>query len=153
MEKSLSTVTPTPDSLPIVLPYQPARWSVADYHKLIADGALTKNRRLELLKGVMVEKKTNNPAHAGLVARLQRMISKLLQENYVLRTQLPITLSDSEPEPDLAIVRPGPLELERHPSPPEILLVIESAYPTVKGGQSRIDNRAVGHLGVLRSSS
>ena len=121
----MSTVTPTAESLPLVLPYQPARWSVDEYHKLIADGTLTKNHRLELLKGVIVEKMTTNPDHSAFVRRIQQLIVRMLPETYWLRIQSPITLRDSEPEPDLAIVRPDPLEMKRHPGPADVLLVIE----------------------------
>jgi len=121
----MSTALSTAETLPLVVPYQPARLSVADYHKMIADGSLTENRRLELLKGVMVEKMTTNPDHAAIIRRIQRLFYQMLPENYWLRIQSPITLRDSEPEPDLAIVRPDELELKRHPGPADVLQVIE----------------------------
>lgn len=122
----MSTISSTTESLPIVLPYRPARLSVADYHKMIASGLLNESHRLELLKGVLVEKMTNNPQHAGHVGRIQRLIYQFLPQHLLLRTQSPVTLRDSEPEPDLAIVRLDPADYtERHPEPADILLVIE----------------------------
>ena len=73
----MSTATPNADVLPIVVPYQPMRMTVADYHKLIADGTLTKNHRIELLRGVMTEKMTHNPLHAELVGILQDLLNAM----------------------------------------------------------------------------
>lgn len=121
----MSAVLPS-DPLPIVLPFRPARLSVDDYHKLLAAGTLADGQRIELLRGVLVEKMTHLPLHAGVVAVLQSLLSRILPPGYHLRCQLPITLADSEPEPDLAIVRGKPSDfLTRHPGPSDTPLVIE----------------------------
>jgi Uma2 family endonuclease len=124
----MSTAIPLADPLPLVVPYQPARLSVADYHKLISCGTLAENHRLELLRGVVVEKMTHNPLHAALVGILQDLLAALLPAGFHTRSQVPITLSDSEPEPDVAIARGQRSDfLQRHPGPSETPLVIEVA--------------------------
>lgn len=124
----MSTVIRIADPLPLVVPYQPARLSVADYHKLIACGTLAENHRLELLRGVVVEKMTHNPLHAALVGILQGLLDALLPTGFHTRSQVPITLSDSEPEPDVTIARGQRSDfLQRHPGSSETPLVIEVA--------------------------
>jgi Uma2 family endonuclease len=124
----MSTVMSTADPLPLVIPYQPMRVTVADYHAFIADGKLTKNHRIELLKGVMVEKMTHNPLHAGVILALQTLLLPLLPVGYLFRCQLPITLADSEPEPDVSVARGERADFwKRHPGPGEVSLVIEVA--------------------------
>jgi Uma2 family endonuclease len=61
-------------------------------------------------------------------------------------TQAPITLEDSEPEPDLVIVRGEPrLYLDRHPGPAELALAVEVADASLlrdQGTKKRIYARA-----------
>src|SRR5689334_8695340 len=103
LEQRMSTATPNAESLPLLIPYRPARLTVADYHGLINCGQLNENHRLELLRGVLVEKVTHNPLHAALIGILQKLIDALLPAGFCTRAQVPITLHDSEPEPDLTI--------------------------------------------------
>lgn len=127
----MSSVLPT-DSLPITLPYQPMRMSVATYHRLIANGSLTKDQRVELLQGVLVEKMTHNPLHAGVILALQTLLLPLLPPGFLFRCQLPITLDDSEPEPDISIARGGLEDYwTRHPGAADVPLVIEISSSTL----------------------
>jgi len=91
----MSTATPHADSLPLLVPYRPARLTVADYHGLINCGQLNENHRLELLRGVLAEKMTHNPLRAALVGILQKLIDALLPADFCTRAQVPITLHDS----------------------------------------------------------
>lgn len=104
------------------------RLTVEEYHKMIQAGVLTEDDRVELLEGLLVEKMTQDPPHAGTVTRLQRRLSRLLPDEWLLRIQLPITLSESEPEPDLVVAK-GPEDAydQRHPVPRDVALAIEVA--------------------------
>lgn len=102
------------------------RLSVSDYHRLIACELLGPNDRLELLRGMLVEKRIHSPRHAALIGILQTALQRLLAGSFAIRTQVPITLSDSEPEPDLTIVRGELIDyLTRHPGPQDTVLAIE----------------------------
>src|SRR5689334_3689456 len=94
-----ATMTPAPT------PGQPnqRRFTVAEYHKLMEVGVLTKSDRCELIRGLIVEKPTINPPHATVVSKLSRRLFGMIGHDLVLRIQLPITLSDSEPEPDVVV--------------------------------------------------
>jgi Uma2 family endonuclease len=128
----MSTVLPAADPLPIVLPYRPMRFSVADYHKLIADGTLAENHRIELLRGVLVEKMPQNPLHAAIIGILQKLLSAIFSPGFHTRSQVPVTLDDSEPEPDISVAR-GELAdyLTRHPGPADVPLVTEIAHSSL----------------------
>jgi Uma2 family endonuclease len=116
-----------------MLPMPVHRFTVAQYHRMIATGVLTENDRVELLEGWIVDKMPQHPAHAGTISILLARLQGKLPKGWIVRVQSPITLEDSEPETDLAVVR-GPEEryLTGHPVPEHIAIVIEVADSTVE---------------------
>ena len=122
---------------PIKLPLRAAmagfrRFTVAEYHKLIEIGVLTENDRLELLDGYLVEKMPHNPVHDGTLQKVNRRLIPLLPAGWEARVQMVVTLSRSEPEPDLAVVRESPDGYTtRHPGPADIGLVVEVSNTTL----------------------
>lgn len=123
----MATAILTPD-LPQGLPYQPMRVSVERYHDMIARGFFAENERFELLNGVIVEKMTKNPPHASVTRKCVQLLTRLVPPSWSVFSQDPITLTTSEPEPDVTIVK-GEAEdfVTRHPRAEDILLVIEVA--------------------------
>jgi len=98
--------------------------SVAEYHRL---GEFNENgRRTELIRGIVIEKMSKSPQHTSLATRLFRIISGLLPAGFVARKEEPLTLTDSEPEPDLAVVR-GEEKDFAHAHPATADLVVEVA--------------------------
>lgn len=105
-----------------------ARFSVASYRRMIAAGALTSEDKVELLENYVVLKMPHNPPHDSTIQRMLRPLMKSLPGGWDLRVQSAISLSDSEPEPDFAIVRGSAADYEsRHPSAADVGLVIEIA--------------------------
>lgn len=104
------------------------RFTVQQYHRMLETGVLQSGDRVELLAGRIVPKMTQNPPHVAAVTRINRFLTRLLPDEWLLRVQAPITLRTSEPEPDFAIV-PGPEERwqGRHPGPRDVALLIEVA--------------------------
>src|SRR5437773_6503838 len=88
------------------------RLTVEQYHRMIQTGVLTKNDRVELLEGLLVSKMPLSPSHDVTVSVTLRKLWSVWPEEWVVRVQSAITLDDSEPEPDLAVVR-GPEERYR----------------------------------------
>jgi Uma2 family endonuclease len=76
-------------------------------------------------------------AHSVCKTRLERELYKLVGDRATLRGQQPITLSNnSEPEPDRVIAKNRDDDyLENHPSPSDILLLIEIADSSLKYDQ------------------
>jgi Uma2 family endonuclease len=113
------------------------RFSVAEYHHLIQIGILTEDDNLELLEGYLVHKMTRKPPHDSALQLLQEALSAALPKGWCFRTQSAITLSDSEPEPDGAVVRGNARTYAtHHPGPSEIGLVIEVADSTLAGDRA-----------------
>ncbi len=110
------------------LPFQPVRMSVERYHKLTEAGAFNEHDHVELLDGVVIEQMAENPRHSIATRRCDLALSNRLPAGRHCQNQEPVTLQNSEPEPDIAIVR-GVLEnyTSRHPGPPDLELVVEVA--------------------------
>ncbi len=105
-----------------------AQFSVEQYHAMIDAGVFDTDRHYELLNGWIVKKMTTNPPHATCVRCLNRLFSRILDDDWALIIQDPITVSDSEPEPDLAVAYGGNRGFRgRHAGPGEVELVIEVA--------------------------
>lgn len=109
-----------------------AQWTLDDYHRMIASGILD-DRAVELLKGEIVTMAPEEPEHAFLGHRGGQYLESLLGEQAEVRQGRPITLpNQSEPEPDLAIVRPlGSAYRYRHPYPEDVFWVVEFSYTSL----------------------
>lgn len=95
----------TDPGLMLVLDRQ-RRLSAGDYHRMIGAGILGEDDHVELVEGVIVEMTPQGPKHAKLVRRLCDPTFARVPADHVLQCQLPLTLGhDSEPEPDVSIVR------------------------------------------------
>lgn len=130
-----------------------ARLSVAQYHQMIASGVLLDGDPLELFEGVLVEKPTDGPAHAFRITRLTRLLLGAIGDGpWQVRVQNPISTSDSEPEPDLAIVADLDYSL-RHPTGSEIAAVIEVAGSSLARDRSTEQrlyaNAGIGHYIIV----
>lgn len=109
-----------------------AKWSVDDYHRMIETGIL-QGRRVELLVGEIVEMSPETPIHYTTAKRGAKYLEELLSGKADVRFNGPITLSDSEPEPDIAIARPVESAYsDRHPAPQDIFWIIEVAKTSLK---------------------
>jgi len=98
--------------------------TVEEYHRL---GEFNENgRRTELIRGVVIEKMSKSPLHAALGKRLYDLIAAQLRPGFVVRREDPITLADSEPEPDVTVVRGNEADFFHH-HPRGAELVIEVA--------------------------
>jgi Uma2 family endonuclease len=57
---------------------------------------------------------------------VRKALERLVQAGWHVDTQEPITCEDSEPEPDVKVVRGAPRDyLNRHPGPQDVALVVE----------------------------
>ena len=73
------------------------------YRALGDAGLIPKNT--ELLYGIVYKKMSKSPLHSYLVQFLHDVLLRFVPVGFTLRTEQPITGLDSEPEPDLAVVR------------------------------------------------
>jgi Putative restriction endonuclease len=113
----------------IVRPLPIRRFTVDEYHQMIQTGVLGEDDDVELLEGWIVPKMARNPAHDAVVSIvLVDVLSPRILKGWFCRGQSAITTTDSEPEPDVALVRGSACDyLARHPSPTDTALAIEVA--------------------------
>jgi Uma2 family endonuclease len=109
-----------------------AKWTIDQYHELVATGILD-DRQVELLAGDIIEMPPEGMPHAFYCGRSVKYLRNLLGDRVEIREAHPITLlNDSEPEPDVAIVRlPDTQYLTHHPYPADIFWLIEYADSTL----------------------
>lgn len=113
------------------------RFTVQQYHEMIRLGIITENDRVELLEGWVVDKMPQHPAHAGTTSVLQRELAARLPAGWIIRVQFPVTLGESEPEPDLAVVRaPEERYFSDHPTAEDIALLIEVADSSLENDRT-----------------
>jgi Uma2 family endonuclease len=121
-------VTPLPNwPLMVQTPTKnPILWTVEDYHRMIEAGILA-DRQVELLNGEIIQMAPEGTPHAYFIGSMADYLRDALRGRATIREGKPITLpNDSEPEPDIAIVRPlGTVYLAHHPYPEDIFWLIE----------------------------
>jgi Uma2 family endonuclease len=122
------------------------RFSVAQYHRLIDQGYFNDDDRFELLEGWIVPKMTRNPPHDVAIDLATDVLRNLTPRGWRVRGQSAVTTAESEPEPDLAVVRGDARDyVERHPGPGDMALVVEVADSSLgrdRGIKKRIYARA-----------
>lgn len=120
------TFSPTSDATQPPFPVRP--FSVQEYHRLGEAGVITEDDHVELLEGLIVPKMIRNPSHDVTVSLVETALRRRLPDDWVVRVQSAVSTEDSEPEPDVAVVR-GPIRryLEEHPRPADVALVVEVA--------------------------
>ncbi|WP_117237021.1 Uma2 family endonuclease [Thermus sediminis] len=107
------------------------RFTVEAYHKAYEAGALPE--RVELLEGEVYAVSPMGKKHRLYVMHLDKVFQEAFGDEAVVMVQCPLGLStDSEPTPDLALLRP-PLEAyrERDPGPGDTLLLVEISDTTL----------------------
>jgi Uma2 family endonuclease len=109
------------------------RFSVDEYHRMAAAGVFGEDDRLELLDGDIVEMSPIGRRHAAAVARAAQALYRLTATRAIVWSQNPIRLGEhSEPQPDIALLRPrDDYYAEALPTPEDVLLVIEVADTSV----------------------
>jgi Uma2 family endonuclease len=113
------------------------RFSLDEYHRLAELGFFHEDDRVELIRGEIIQMAAKGTPHTTCCRNLLEELAGLVAGRAKLQCQDPITLpSNSEPEPDFTILRKrGDNYLSAHPTPLDILLVIEIADSTLKYDQ------------------
>lgn len=112
------------------------RWKqdVGEYHRMAAAGILTHDDQVELIEGEIIEMSPTGPLHAALSRRLDRVLGRLVGERALVSVGMPVRLGEhSEPQPDIALLRPRADDYAlRHPMPTDVLLLIELAESSLR---------------------
>ena len=104
-------------------------FTVDEYHRMGEAGIFGEDDRVELIEGEIIERSPIGSPHAARVKRLNRLLVRRLGSRAIVQVHDPVVLSRfSEPQPDLAVLKPrADFYAARHPEPADVLLVIEVA--------------------------
>lgn len=128
----MAVISPLPDVLG-----RQRRITVDEYHRMIGAGILGEDEHVQLLAGTVVAMTPQGRPHARVVQRLTRLFVRAVGDDLEVLTQLPLTLlDDSEPEPDLAVVKAEEAQSGEH-HPRTAVLVVE-----VAGESLRLDRQS-----------
>ncbi|WP_293130031.1 Uma2 family endonuclease [Microcoleus sp. bin38.metabat.b11b12b14.051] len=110
-------------------PFTLRKWTVKEYRKLGEMGFFHPEERVELISGNIIRMSAKGTAHTSATRRTSTLLRDLLENLAAVYTQDPIALDDnSEPEPDITLVRIDPFDYAtHHPTPSEVYLIIEVA--------------------------
>lgn len=116
----------------------PKRFTLDEYHRLGELGFFSEDDRVELIRGEIIQLPTKKTPHSVCNTLLVQELIILLGKRAIVRGQEPIILpADSEPQPDVVIVRPrSDNYLFAHPNPADVLLVMEISDSTLSYEQT-----------------
>jgi Uma2 family endonuclease len=101
------------------------RMSADDYHRLIDSGSLDEDMRVELIEGLVLDMSPKSPAHERVISFFaRRLFTSIDLDRYEVRVGAPLSIGDSEPEPDLIVFG---LDTDQPYHPATAALVIEVA--------------------------
>jgi hypothetical protein len=124
----MSTVVLPLPNWPVSPTFLLRQFTVDEYHQMIRTGILGEDEPVELIEGWIVKKMPRNPPHDLALEKSDAAIRRRLGAGWRIRIHRAMTSDDSEPEPDIALVRgPIPPAAVSHPRPPEISLLVEIA--------------------------
>lgn len=103
-------------------------------------GIFTEDDRVELIDGEIIEMAPIGSAHAARVRRLGRLFHESFEPSEaIVSVQNPVRLGQhSEPEPDLALLKPREDDYAAaHPEAGDLLLVVEVADTSLEDDRDR----------------
>ncbi len=111
--------------------------SVAEYHQL---GEFNEHgRRTELICGIVIEKMSKSPLHYDTIEAIREILEGQIQPGHVIRQEGPLTLGDSEPEPDIAVVRGARGDFRTvHPAKAELVIEVAVSSLEIDRAKARI---------------
>jgi Uma2 family endonuclease len=109
------------------------KWTIDRYH-LAVNAGVFEDQSVELLKGDLVEMPSEGIPHAGVSSNGADYLRAMLGAQVKIREARPVTLpNDSEPQPDIAIVKPlgNIYATQRHPNVNDIFWVMEYSFTSL----------------------
>lgn len=109
--------------------------SVENYHRMNELGIIEEDT--ELIEGVIVHKMTKGPDYSYYSDILFEALSKIRPANTIIRSEKPLTLPRTVPEPDISIIK-GTLGDFKTVNPTTALLVVEIAKTSLNYDREKI---------------
>lgn len=109
------------------------KFTVEEYYRMSEAGVLHNTERVELINGEIIVMPPIGPLHGSGVDRFNFWSGQYSAGKFIVRTQGAIRISDdSEPEPDIALLRfREDFYATSQPTPTDILLVVEVSDSTL----------------------
>ena len=113
-------------------------FSVEEYERMGRAGVFGDDARLELLEGEIYEMPPIGSPHASCVKHFNVLLNSHFSGKMLVGVQDPVRLDDfSEPQPDISLLRwRNDFYKNSHPTPADVLLIIEVADSTVESDRS-----------------
>jgi Uma2 family endonuclease len=110
------------------------RVTVGEYYRMAELGLLAPEARVELIAGEVIDMAPTGSQHGGTTNYLDYALKQATGGRALVRIQLPLRLDEhSEPEPDLAVVKPrADFYKDGHPIAADALLIIEVGDTTLR---------------------
>jgi len=107
------------------------RWTREEYYRM-GEMGLFDGQRVELIDGEIIQMAPQKDVHAAVIGLAHTAIERAFDGGWWVRMQLPLELpNDSEPEPDVSVVRGSPRDYIGTGHPHEPLLVVEVSDTTL----------------------
>ncbi|HEV2270255.1 MAG TPA: Uma2 family endonuclease [Steroidobacteraceae bacterium] len=107
--------------------------SIDRYEKMAAAGVLTRDDRVELVDGEILEMAPIGTRHGSAAGRLLKRLILSVGDEAIVRAENPVNLGTlSQPQPDLLLLRPRADDyVDSRPGPQDVLLLIEVSDTTL----------------------
>ena len=108
------------------------RFTRVEYEYLVEEGVIAPDERVELIGGLLVARDRQRDTHAFGAEMAAAALQKAFGIGYRVRVQLPVALDDeSEPEPDVSVVRGSLAQADRTlPSRPDLIVEVAESSLT-----------------------
>jgi Uma2 family endonuclease len=113
---------------------RPYLWTVERFYRALSAGLFEHPERLELIKGEIIERMSpQDTPHSTSTLLTRDLLADLFRALGHVRSQMPLDLfRDTEPEPDVFVVKGAIRDYEtRKPRPSDLLLVVEVSDSTL----------------------
>jgi Uma2 family endonuclease len=113
--------------------------TVDDYYRMAEVGILAPDARVELIEGEIIDIPPPGSLHAATVLLLNRVLVRAVEDRAWVLGQNPVRLSEyTEPQPDLALLRPRDHRYRtHHPRADDVLLIVEVAHASLSFDRTR----------------
>ena len=112
------------------------RWTRDQYYQM-AELGFFRDKRVELIKGEIIEMSPMKSAHATAVSLAVQVLGEIFNKNFIVRSQLPMSFGKTdEPEPDIAVVK-GTIRDFSGSHPKTADLIIEVSDTTLRYDRTR----------------
>jgi Uma2 family endonuclease len=118
------TVTPSP----VAEGPRPWKWTVGQYYKL-GDLGFFQGKRVELIRGEILEMSPINWSQAVGTNNVSEVLRQIFAGQAWINTQNPLAMTDSHPQPDVAVISGRIRDYNDHPQ--SALQVVEVADTTL----------------------